>query len=167
MEETEEEKKTLLADEFLLVRHSGEIPEVALESAIYYLTEDPEGPYVTLDPDDRALLQKAAVDRYREIILRDLDPANRDMGMYRGVARCIVNWQRFLKFCQKVGHETRAIREDIAQALLDFLGREIKDVQSGSRNSCVNCDLADFKKLLDSLDLHESVLPAGWPCLWE
>jgi hypothetical protein len=32
-----------LADELLIVRHSGEIPEVALHGSIFFLTREPNG----------------------------------------------------------------------------------------------------------------------------
>ena len=34
----------ILDDELLIIRHSGEIPEVALQGSIFFLTSDPQGP---------------------------------------------------------------------------------------------------------------------------
>ncbi|MCK4838975.1 MAG: hypothetical protein KAS94_09220, partial [Desulfobulbaceae bacterium] len=81
-----------LADELLLVRHSGEIPEVALHGSIFFLTRDPNGPTIEITPAELLLLKKMVVSRYQEIIHRDLDPNNRDKGLYRGLGRCIINW---------------------------------------------------------------------------
>ncbi len=70
---SEKDKAALLADELLIVRHSGEIPEVALHSSIYYLTQDPDGPTISIDAEDLDQLKGAALERYQEIIFRDLD----------------------------------------------------------------------------------------------
>ena len=78
-------------DELLIVRHSGEIPEVALHGSLYFLSFDPDGPSLNLSPEEKLELKKMAVKRYLEIIHRDLDPENRAKGIYRGLARCIVN----------------------------------------------------------------------------
>jgi len=84
-----------------MVRHSGEIPEIALHSALYFLTEDPDGPRLQLSVQEVETLQDAAICRYQEIIRRDLCFANRALPMYRGVRRAIFNWRRFVAFCQR------------------------------------------------------------------
>jgi hypothetical protein len=94
-------RKELLDDEWLIVRHSGEIPEIALHSAFYYLTEDPEGPRLQLSGEEIRYLQEAAAARYQEIILRDLCYENRELTIYRGVRRAIFNWHRFVAFCKR------------------------------------------------------------------
>ena len=63
-------KQTLIAEETFMVEHSGEIPEVAYHSSLYYLTEDPEGPALRLDVDDTLPLKLAVAERYRTIIWR-------------------------------------------------------------------------------------------------
>jgi len=160
-----EEKGSLLADEFLLVRHSGEIPEVALHSSLYYLTEDPNGPGITLAAGDLSLLKDAVEGRYREIILRDLDPENRDKGLYRGLARCLANWQRLSRFCRREGRDIRAIRLEVAKALQRFIARELRDVQSGRRISCINCSADELRQLAGDLYLADDDLPDGWQFL--
>ncbi len=94
-------RKELLEDEWLMVRHSGEIPEIALHSAFYALTEDPEGPCLQLSAEEIQYLQEAAAARYQEIILRDLCYENRELTIYRGVLRAICNWHRFVAFCKR------------------------------------------------------------------
>ena len=98
-----------LADELLIVRHSGEIPEVALHGSIFFLTRDPDGPTIDITPAELLLLKKMVVARYREIITRDLDANNRDKGLYRGLARCICNWQRLKRFCQREDFATDSV----------------------------------------------------------
>jgi len=65
-------RQELLEEEWLLVRHSGELPEIAFQSAMYCLVEDPEGPRLRLHPEEIHALREAAIDRYQEILLRDL-----------------------------------------------------------------------------------------------
>ncbi len=94
-------RQELLEDEWLLVRHSGEIPEIALHSAFYYLTEDLNGPRLRLSVEEMQYLREAAATRYQEIILRDLCYENRELTVYRGVRRAIFNWHRFVTFCER------------------------------------------------------------------
>jgi hypothetical protein len=94
-------RQELLEDEWLLVRHSGEIPEIALHSAFYYLTEDPNGPRLRLSVEEMQYLRKAATARYQEIIRRDLCYENRELTVYRGVRRAIFNWHRYVAFCER------------------------------------------------------------------
>lgn len=91
----------LLEDEWLLVRHSGEIPEIALHSAFHYLTADPNGPRLQLSVEETHYLRDAAATRYQEIILRDLCYENRELTVYRGIRRAIFNWHRFVVFCER------------------------------------------------------------------
>lgn len=165
MEELTIDKRTLLEEEILIVRHSGEIPEVAMHGSLYYLTEDPEGPGIVLDEEDLGPLKEAVVERYREIILRDLTPENRDKGLYRGLARCVANWQRMNKFCRQEKKDMGYIQAETAAALKEFIHRELADVKSGRRTSCVNCSITDFEYLLAELRLTPDVLPPGWQFL--
>ena len=155
-------KDFILSEELLIVRHSGEIPEVAYHGSIYYLTADREGPQISLNQDDLAQLQKMVVERYCEIIQRDLTPENRDKSIYRGLARCVANWQRLCKFCQKTEIDLESIRQDTVHQLRDFLHQEVSEVQNGSRCSSINCPgntLADFTK---NLGIDPALLPTNW-----
>jgi len=64
----------LLEDEWYHVRYSGEIPEVALHSSLFYLTDDPDGPKLELETEHIHFLHEAVVARYYEIIVRDITP---------------------------------------------------------------------------------------------
>jgi hypothetical protein len=94
-------RREILEEEWLIVRHSGEIPEIALHSALYFLTEDPLGPCLQLSVEEIESLQEAAICRFQEIIRRDLCFDNRNLSLYRGVRRAIVNWHRFVAFCER------------------------------------------------------------------
>ena len=156
------DKKEFLEEEIFIVRYSGEIPEVAYQGSLYYLTEDPTGPGIELDSGDTKPLSQAVVERYREIVLRDLEPENRDKNLYRGLARCIVNWQRLEKFCSRENLELTRIRSEVAEALQQFLGRELVDVTSGLRISCVNCSTEEVESLAARVGLDADDLTDGW-----
>ena len=156
------DKKAYIAEEAFMVLHSGEIPEIVLHSCLYYLTEAPDGPGLEFNADDILPLKQAVVKRYREIILRDLEPKNRDKGIYRGLARCAVNWQRLLKFCSRESLDFTAAQTETAAAVQRFLQQEVIDVENGRRSSCINCSVQDIEKLADSLGLSMDDLPEGW-----
>lgn len=157
-----QDKETYITEEALIVLHSGEIPEVAYHGSLYYLTEDPEGPGLELYNDDIFPLKQAVVGRYHTIILRDLDPENRDERIYRGLARCVANWQRLVKFCARENMDYGEIRDETANRLRAFLQKEIADVQSGKRSSCINCSIEEIKDMAESLRLSSADLPQGW-----
>lgn len=156
------DKKAYIAEEAFMVLHSGEIPEIVLHSCLYYLTEDPDGPGLELNADEILPLKQAVVKRYREIIIRDLEPKNRDKGIYRGLGRCAVNWQRLLKFCSRESLDLTAARTETAAALQRFLQQEMGDVHSKKRSSSINCSQTEIEKLADSLGISSADLPEGW-----
>ena len=159
------DRKALLEEELIIVRNSGEIPEIALHTSLYFLTEDREGPRLRLREDELQLLHQAALARAREIVLRDLDPRNRDLAIYRGVARSRINWQRLQQFCSRVNRHCPGFRETVAQALLAFLDNEVREVRAGMRVSSVNCCASDLEAYCRELSLELSSLPAGWAAL--
>lgn len=156
------DKKVCIEEEVFVVQHSGEIPEVTLHESIYHLTEDLDGPGLMLDNKDIFYLKQAVISRYRTIILRDLDPANRDKSIYRGLARCMVNWQRLEKFCYRENMDFRIIQNETANALKKFFDNEIKDMQSGSRSSCINCSHHEIETFVSSLGFPLDDMPKGW-----
>lgn len=154
------ETENLLAEELLIVRHSGEIPEIAFHGSLYYLCEDPAGPQLSLSHAELDLLRQQAVARYREILLRDLSPGNRDARIFRGLKRCIFNWERLGKFCTRQGMEIEAaLRRELAEALRCFLCQEAGEVRAGLRHSCLNCT----KEELDAFAREIGVLPEQLP----
>lgn len=160
------DKESLLSEELLIVRNSGEIPEIAFHSALYYLSADPEGPKLRLAGEDIRQLEAQVVARYREIMLRDLDPANRDLRLYRGLRRCIYNWERLGKFCNRQGLPCdEGLRREITAALCAFLHNEAHEVREGLRPSSVNCTAAELAQLCEALALDAAQLPAGWQAL--
>lgn len=156
------EKTAFLDEEIIIIRNSGEIPEVALHGALYYLSEDPGGPQLLLTEKDIAVLKSQVIARYEEIIRRDLEPENRDKSLYRGLKRCIANWHRLARFCGREGKNIEQTRKKTAAALLNFLQQETKDVLGGSRKTCVNCCVRELVDFAEELGVCDRDLPAGW-----
>jgi len=154
-----------LADELLIVRHSGEIPEVALHGSLYYLTRAADGPALVLTEAEIGALKGMALARYREIINRDLEPGNRDRSLYRGLARAATNWRRLEKFCQREGLAVAALRQEICSALLTFLQREAEDVASGRRAPSINCQAEELLAFAEAIGLSPTELPPNWMSL--
>ena len=148
-----------LENEWFVVRYSGEIPEIAYHSAIYFLTRSSEGPQLDLTEDDLGVLKQAAQDRFLEIILRDLDPANRGSTIYRGVERSIINFHRFMKFCDRQGIEPNGCGSTIAESLLCFLEAEVSDSLIGEKSSTLNCSFKDLLGFARAVGLEAEALP--------
>lgn len=159
-----------LSEETIIVRNSGEIPEVTYHGSIYYLTKDPEGPGLTLDNEDLSRLKDEVIQGYRTILLRDMTLENRNKGLYRGLARSIANWQRLCEFSRREEKDVSSIRSEATDALKNFLNGEISDVQNGSRASCINCSASELEEFAKNLGIDPYSLPSGWLelCqLWE
>jgi len=160
-----EEKKYYLEEESYVLLHSGEIPEVALHGSLYYLTEDQDGPGLELDRQDLQQLMQHVVTRYCEIMRRDLDPANRDKSIYRGLKRCVANWQRLKKFCRQEHLDLSSIKDEMRDRLHDFLHNEAGEVHTGTRTSSINCSVDLLQLLITDLGLSGDSLPANWQAL--
>jgi len=163
---TPADREALLEEEMIILRHSGEIPEIALHTSLFYLEEDEAGPQMTLSKKELYQLYDAALSRAREIVLRDLDPANRDLAIYRGPARSIVNWHRLQSFCRRIGKDCPGFRETVSRALLSFMEREFEDAHRlALRESSVNCSAADIRAFCMELRIDTGLLPVDWTCL--
>ncbi len=147
------DSSTAFEDEWYAVRYSGEIPEVAFHSALFHLTEDRDGPGLSLSPAQVAHLVDAVRLRYLDIIGRDLLPANRQTSGYRGVKRAITNWNRFELFCASYDLDISEDKQQVAQALMHFLAREIEDMQSPEHRCCINCSFEELCAFSEQLGL--------------
>ena len=161
------ERELILEEELLLVRHSGEIPEVALHASLHYLCEDEDGPHFILSEDELRPLQEAALTRYREIILRDLNVANRTLSLFRGLRRAHHNWYRFVRFSDKIGTPYADFKQRAARELLLYLRQELEEVSQGIASPSINCTAAHLETFALALGLDQSLLPAGWALLCE
>lgn len=144
----------LIENEWYIVRYSGETPEIAYNSAIYFLTRAKEGPHICLSEKQISWLKKAAVDRYTEIVLRDLLHNNCDKTIYRGISRSIVNYRRFSMFCTRQQIDGTLVRSLAADALLDFLKTEIEQVRSTNRLSIINTTAEELENYAVELGLE-------------
>lgn len=163
------ELPAIVEDEWYLVRHSGETPEIALHAAVYYLTRAKDGPRLSLSGHHLELLRQAAVDRFREIILRDLLHANCRSAAYRGIHRSIVNYRRFCVFCQRQQVDPGEMSRQVAAALDIFLTTELAEINSLKRPSIVNCTYADLRGFATELgyELKGSLAGIADCCLAE
>ncbi len=152
--------ESLLEDEWYMVRHSGEIPEVALYSALHHLSEDPGGPGIILTPGQRARLLDGASQRYLEITLRDLLPQNMGTSAYRGIRRSYINWQRFLLFCERHQLDGAAYRHLVAARLTDVLTRERASADSENKSRMFNCSFEELTAFMQLLGLDPARFPA-------
>ncbi len=155
------EKSELIEEEVFSILKAGEIPEVALHESLYHLTQAQDGPGMELEPEDMERLTDAVISCYRRIILRDLNPENRDRRSYRGLARCVVNVRRLLSFAARGGKEITGLDQEIAHALIGFLTRELDDVTNGRRKSSINCPYDELLWLVGALGISPDVFPHG------
>ena len=157
---TEEERRELLADEWLIVRNSGEIPEITYHSTLYYLQEDKDGPGLELTGDECHVLKEAAQERYYEIILRDISLENYHKSIYRGVKRTIYNWQRCQMFTRRQGHSSCDIfRATVARALLVFLREGVQTSGKDLPEKFINCTVEELQELAEELEIETDELP--------
>jgi len=152
-------RQELLEEEWFLVRHSGELPEIAFQSALYCLTEDPEGPRLQLHPEEIHSLREAAIDRYQEILLRDLCYEKRRLTIYRGVKRAIFNWQRLVDFCRRENRACHNFREPIGKAFLILLQQSAQAVGQADLALVFNCTFDDLSLFAQELEIRPDQIP--------
>lgn len=159
----------LLDDEWLIVRNSGEIPEVTYHASLYHMEKDPLGPGVELTKGQKQFLKDAAVERYHEIILRDIQIENFPKTIYRGVRRTIYNWHRYQAFCARQGLECRKFRQTVAMTLLLFLEQGVEAAGGSLPEQFLNCEYGDLMQFAEELHIREEKIPGNlsWYCLAE
>jgi hypothetical protein len=150
-------RQELLDNEWHAVRDSGEIPEVAYHSSLYYLTTDENGPRLQLSDEEIDRLLDAARERYRDIILRDMLPENRGKSFYRGLKRSMENWRRFTVFHERYKVELLALQREAASALHAFLVTEIAEGLFPSAS--LNCSFQELLSFTHELGLLRHDLP--------
>lgn len=152
-------RQELLEEEWLLVRHSGELPEVAFQSALYCLTADPEGPRLQLHQEEIHSLREAAIDRYQEILLRDLCYEKRGLTIFRGVKRAIFNWQRLVAFCKRESRACHNLREPIAKAFFILLQQSEQTVGQTDLALVFNCTFDEISFFAQELEIRSEQIP--------
>ncbi len=144
--EPTEDVTELIDNEWYIVRYSGEIPEIAYNSAVYFLTRATDGPQITLSDMHLNRLKQAAVDRYEEIILRDLLHENVGKSIYRGIVRSISNFDRFTRFCKRQGLSPETIQIAAGQVLSEFLDIEFQRLDRNNYNNVLNCSFSELTR---------------------
>jgi len=114
-----------------------------------------------------ANLHQAAIVRYEEIILRDLDPANRDLSLFRGIRRANHNWYRYARFCERIHSGVDRLRVQAGQLLIRYLVLEHSEVRAGIRKPSINCTVDALLTFVIALGLETASLPPGWEALCE
>ena len=146
-----------IENEWYVVRHSGEIPEIALNSSFYYLTRDNKGPQIVLSEKELDYLKKAAVDRFREIILRDIFFENREKPIYRGIKRSLANWYRFENFCTRQNISSIGLKQEVALQLISFLSTVSKS--TATWGFTLNCSGEELMTFVAHLGLEKGNVP--------
>lgn len=155
-------KDSYLEDEIFIIEDSGEMPEVGLQSSLYFLCKDPDGPGLSLKDNDLLPLKKAVIARYQTIILRDLMPENRNKSLYRGLARSAANWQRMKLFAQREHLDLDPVRQKTAAALISFLKEEVCYVNRGGEGCCPDCSQHTLENFAKEVGLSADELPCHW-----
>ncbi len=158
---TEEERRALLADEWLIIRDSGEIPEITFHSSLYFLTEEKDGPCLVLADEEIRNLQNAAIQRYNEIILRDITLENYHKTIYRGVRRSLYNWYRYQAFLLRQSVVDAAFLETGRKALLHFLEQGVASAGQELPEKFINCSLEELLELAGAFGVSPGRLPAN------
>jgi len=158
---TAEERKTLLADEWLIVRNSGEIPEITFHSTLHYLQEASDGPELVLIEEELRALKDAAIQRYHEIILRDLDINNFHQSVYRGVKRALYNQKRCEAFMERQAILEKDFQKIAAQTLVLFLKQGAAVAGKTLPDVFINCSMAELIELAGEFEVTVEAFPVG------
>lgn len=156
---TEAERKEQLGEEWLIVRNSGEIPEITFHESCYYLTEDKDGPALQLTEEELTALKEAALKRYHEIILRDITIENFHKTIYRGVRRTLYNWQRCQMFIKRQSVPDDTFRETAARAFILFLEQGVAEAGKALPENFLNCTVQELLELSEALGVSNEQLP--------
>lgn len=140
-----------LKDEVEWIQNSGEIPEVAFYTSLYYLTKKEDGPKLTLTASDIKCLEDAVIDRYKTIILRDLNYTNRSSDSFRGIERAIVNYNRLRDYLSRKNRLVLGWEREIRQAFLTYLNLEYQDISDGRAYRTINCNREELEQFAGEL----------------
>lgn len=161
-----EERELIIQEELLIIRDSGEIPEIVFHSTLEYLTRDAEGPAMVLTEEELSALHEAVIARYLEIIHRDLTADNRSLSLFRGVERARVNWARLQRFCKRVQVDSAKYRADVSGALIAFMTLECNEKRAGKVSQSFNCSFVHFCDFISALQISSHQLPQDWQGIW-
>ncbi|BHH82153.1 hypothetical protein [Desulforhopalus sp. 52FAK] len=152
--EIEESVEELIDNEWYIVRHSGETPEIAYNSSIYFLERAADGPGVVLTKTQQDILKKAAIERYEEIILRDMYHDNVCKSIYRGIVRSICNYERFLNYCRRQDLDPCSVQKNAADLYSRFLQQEFLNISTGHTSTIINCTYIELEEFASALGVQ-------------
>jgi len=149
-------KESYLQQEVDWIENSGEMPEVAFYEALYYLTEEEEGPKLILTSSDIKRLENAVVTRFKTIILRDLEFANRKSSIFRGLKRAIINYNRLKKYQKKKDRIDPGMKKEIGRFLIEYIRCECEDISDKRHYRTINCTIEELEQFADELGINIS-----------
>jgi hypothetical protein len=154
-------RRTEVEDEIAAVAHAGEMPEVARAEAVFYLTEDPEGPGLHLTSDELAALDQAVIQAYARLLRRDLNVRTVGRRAWRGLNRGAANLGRLASYIDRRGLAWPPDWPwDLASLLEIFLSHEQAALDAGRAYTLIPPG-DDLPRLARGLGLD----PAAWPDL--
>ncbi len=157
---TTNKRDEILADEWLIVRHSGEIPEITFHSSLYYLTKDNEGPKLSLTETELQYLKEGAVQQYQEIILRDMTIENFHKNVYRGLRRVLYNWQRYKSFLERQEIVPDSFQSVAGRALVLFLEQGVAEAGESLPEQFINCSIKELNELTEKMEIATERIPS-------
>lgn len=134
----------------------GEIPEIAFFESLNYLKED------GLEPteDELFFLKQAVAERYKDIIRRDLDPANRSESMFRSPKRACINHRRLKDFADKAGIGVNEFQNEAGEMLAHYLKTEADAIQQGGDFNTLDMTMEETAGFLKELNCwNEAIEP--------
>ena len=146
--------ESYLQQEVDWIENSGEMPEVAFYEALYYLTEEEEGPKLILTLSDIKRLEDAAINRFKTIILRDLKFANRRSSIFRGLKRAIINYNRLKKYQKKKNRIDPGLEKMTGPFLLEYIRRECEEISDRRHYRTINCTREELEQFADELGVN-------------
>lgn len=149
-------KESYLQQEVDWIENSGEMPEVAFYESLYYLTEEEDGPKLILTSADIKFLEDAVVNRFKTIILRDLEFANRKSSIFRGLKRAIINYDRLKKYQKKKNRADSGIEKAIGYSLIEYIRCECEDISDKRHYRTINCKRDELEHFAEELGVNIS-----------
>jgi len=147
-------RESYLQQEVDWIENSGEMPEVAFYEALYYLTEEEDGPKLILTSSDIKRLENAVVNRYKTIILRDLEFANRRSTIFRGLKRAIINYDRLKKYQKRKNRIDPGMKKEIGHSLLEYIRCECEDISDKRYYRTINCTIEELEQFAEELGVN-------------
>ena len=149
-------RKNYLQQEIDWIENSGEIPEVAFYEALYYLKEEEEGPKLILTSSDIEHLEDAVINRYKTIILRDLNFANRRSSIFRGLKRAIINYNRLKSYMKRKNKIDSSMKGEIGRSLIEYICCECEDISDKRQYRTINCTRDELEQFAKELGVNIS-----------